>query len=182
MPRLRLPPGRHTYAVRDEGEAEAPSRKRSLTKEEWEAKEARRERGLQLSTFCLQSMAWILLTFYATDYLPPLSIRLTIGLQAPRNDQYLVGYLVLGLLCLLIAIGFGAFYRPRIARSTYSWRWFLFPTVVALFLIPAQGENELLTRAVEAACLLVGIGLGELTSGWFRRSRRPAEQGRAAGS
>jgi hypothetical protein len=182
MPRPSLPPGRHTYAVRDEGGAEAPSGKRPLTKEEWGAREERRGRGLQLSTFCLQSMSWILLTFYATDYLPPLSIRLTIGLQAPRSGQYLVGYVVLGLVCLLIAIGFGAFYRPRIARSRYSWRWFFFPTVVALFLIPAQGENELLTRAVEAACLLVGIGLGELTSGWFRRSRRSAEPGRAAGS
>jgi hypothetical protein len=168
--------------MRDEGGAGAPSRKPPLTKEEWEARDERRQRGLQLSTFCLQSMSWILLTFYATDYLPPLSIRLTIGLHAPRSDQYLVGYLVLGLLCLLIAIGFGAFYRPTIARSRYSWRWFLFPTLVALFLIPAQGENELLTRAVEAACLLAGIGLGELTSGSFRRSRPSAEPGRAAGS
>jgi hypothetical protein len=127
-------------------------------------------------------MSWILLTFYATDYLPPLSIRLTIGLQAPRDSQYLVGYLALGIICLLIAIGFGAFYRPRIARSRYAWRWFLLPTVVALFLIPIQGENEMLTRGVEAACLIAGIGIGELLWGWVRRSRHAPAAGRAVES
>jgi hypothetical protein len=168
--------------VRDEGGGEARGGKRALAKDEWEAREERRRRGLNLSTFCLQSMSWILLTFYATDYLPPLSIRLTIGLQAPRASQYVVGYLALGMICLLIAIGFGAFYRPRLVRSRYTWRWFLFPTVVALFLIPIQGENEMLTRGVEAACLLAGIGIGELTAGWVRRSRHAPSAGRAAES
>ena len=150
--------------------------------EELAAKEERRRRGLQVSTFCLHSMAWVLLTFYATDYLPPLSIRLTVGLSAARSSQYLVGYVTLSLVCLLLGAGFASFYQPRIAHSRYPWRWLLFPMVVALILIPAQGENELLTRGVEAACLLLGLAVGQVVTASLRRSRRSSGRSRAAAS
>jgi hypothetical protein len=125
-------------------------------------------------------MAWILATFYATDYLPPLAIRFTVGLHQSAVTQYLVGYLVLGLLCAGIAIGFGCLYGPRIRASRYSWRWFVFPVAVALLLIPAQGSNELLTRVVEAVCLVGGIALGESLSRPLRRFLRRPARGRLA--
>jgi hypothetical protein len=151
-----------------------------LTHAEARAKEERRARSLQVSTFCLHSMAWILATFYATDYLPPLAIRLTVGLRQTALAQYLVGYLVLGLLCVLLAIGFGSLYGPRIRTSRFSWRWFVFPVALALLLIPAQGSNELLTRAIEAVCLVSGIALGESLSRPLRRLLRRPTQGRLA--
>ncbi|MHB1625075.1 MAG: hypothetical protein ACYCUC_07595 [Candidatus Dormibacteria bacterium] len=154
--------------------------KRPLTPEERAAKEERRRRGLRVSTFCLHSMGWVLLTFYATDYLPPLSIRATVGLSAARGSQYLVGYVTLSLVCLLLGAGFASFYHPRIAGSRYPWRWFLFPVLMALILIPAQGENELLTRGVEVTCLLVGLAAGQLGTASLTRSRRSSGQGRAA--
>ena len=58
-----------------------------LTREEARAKEERRLRSLQVSTICLHSMGWILATFYATDYLPPLLIRLTVGLHQPARGR-----------------------------------------------------------------------------------------------
>ena len=125
---------------------------------------------------CLHALTWILLTFYATDYLPPLAIRFIIGLHQAAFAQYLVGYLVLGLLCLGLATGFGRLYGHRISASRYPWRWFLFPLALALLLIPAQGANELLTRAVEAVGLVAGIALGQRFS---RPLRRPA-RGRLA--
>jgi hypothetical protein len=139
------------------------------------AKEERRVRSLQVSTFCLHTMAWILAIFYATDYLPPLAIRFTVGLRQTALAQYVIGYLVLGLLCFLLATGFGGLYGPRIGNSRFAWRWFVFPVALALLLIPAQGANELLTRAVEALCLVSGIALGESLSRPLRRwLRRPA--------
>ncbi|HEY6538140.1 MAG TPA: hypothetical protein VI138_03760 [Candidatus Dormibacteraeota bacterium] len=151
-----------------------------LTEEEARAKEERRRRSLQVSSFCLQAMAWILLTFYATDYLPPLLVRLTVGLRQPDSLQYLVGYLGLGAICLALAVGFGCYYGPRIRASRYPWRWYLFPTALALLLIPSQGANELLTRAVEAVCLVPGIGLGLGLSRPWRRWRRRPVPGRVA--
>lgn len=120
-------------------------------------------------------MAWILVTFYATDYLPPLLIRATVGLRQSAVLQYLVGYLVLGALCLCLATAFGCLYGPRIRTGTYSWRWYLFPVLLALLLIPAQGVNEWLTRGVEALCLMLGIALGVgISQPWRRWRRRPA--------
>jgi len=125
-------------------------------------------------------MGWILVTFYATDYLPPLVIRLTVGLHQPAVLQYLIGYLVLGLICLALAVGFGCLYGLRVQASGYRWRWYLFPVALALVLIPAQGANELLTRAVEAVCLVAGIALGVgLSQPWRNWRRRPA-RGRVA--
>ena len=126
-------------------------------------------------------MVWTLVTFYATDYLPPLVIRLTVGLHQPALLQYLTGYLVLGLICVGLASGFGCLYGPRISASRYSWRWYVFPVVLALLLIPAQGANELLSRAVEAVCLVPGIALGVSLSRPSRRGRRRRRApGRAA--
>jgi hypothetical protein len=144
------------------------------------AKEERRARSLQVSTFCLHAMAWILATFYATDYLPPLAIRFTVGLRQTVLAQYLVGYLVLGSLCLLLATGFGIVYGPRIRKSRFAWRWFVFPVALGLLLIPAQGSNELLTRAVEAICLVGGIALGASLSPPLRRWLRRPARGRLA--
>ncbi|MFZ0168157.1 MAG: hypothetical protein WAL64_01895 [Candidatus Dormiibacterota bacterium] len=156
-------------------------RRAPLTLAEARAKEERRVRSLQVSTFCLHTMAWILAAFYATDYLPPLAIRFTVGLRQTAFAQYLVGYLVLGLLCLVLATGFGGLYGPRISSSRFAWRWFVFPVALALLLIPAQGSNELLTRAVEALCLVSGIALGESLSHPLRRwLRRPARGRQAA--
>ncbi|MFZ0995705.1 MAG: hypothetical protein WAO09_06980 [Candidatus Dormiibacterota bacterium] len=157
-----------------------PGRRPPLTMAQARAKEERRVRSLQVSTFCLHSMAWILVTFYATDYLPPLAIRLTVGLRQTALAQYLVGYLVLGLLCLVLASGFGILYGPRIRKSRFAWRWFVFPVALALLLIPAQGSNELLTRAVEALCLVSGIALGESLSRLLRRWLRRPARGRLA--
>jgi len=152
------------------------------TAAELAAKAERRRRGMQVSTICLHSMSWVLLAFYATDYLPPLSIRLTVGLTASRATQYLVGYLALGTICLVLGVAFGSFYQERIARSRYSWRWFFFPGAAALLLIPAQGESELLTRLVEAVFLLGGLALGRLVPKPVRRSRRPVSADRGAES
>lgn len=152
------------------------------TQAEEAAKAERRRRGLAVSTFCLHSMIWVLLTFYATDYLPPLAIRLTVGLEASSATQYLVGYVALGTVCLLLGISFGIFYRERIAASRYSWRWYFFPGAVAILLIPAQGENELLTRLVEAVFLLSGLALGRSVPGPVRRSRRSASVNRGGES
>ncbi|MGH7608520.1 MAG: hypothetical protein ACREOD_01050 [Candidatus Dormibacteria bacterium] len=137
--------------------------------EEARAKAERRRRGLQVSTVCLHGMAWILVTFYATDYLPPLAIRLTVGVSSPRPGQYLLGYAVLGAICLILGGVFGRLYRQRIAASRYRWRWVVFPAVLALLLIPSQGFNEWLTRLVELACVVGGIGAGAA----FSRPARP---------
>lgn len=148
-----------------------------VTREEAQAKAERRYRSVQLSTFCLHIMAWILATFYATDYLPALYVRFTVGLDQPAWLQFLSGYLILSVICVVLAITFGCCYGPRIKASRYSWRWYVFPVVLALVLIPAQGSNELLTRAVEAVCLVPGIALGVgLSRPWrrWRRRRRPA--------
>ncbi|MGH7692233.1 MAG: hypothetical protein ACREOA_05970 [Candidatus Dormibacteria bacterium] len=131
-----------------------------LTPEEHEAREHLRQRSLHVSTFCLHSMAWILAAFYATDYLPPLAIRFTVGLRQAAATQYLVGYLVLAAICLLLATAFGWFYGPRVRASRYVWRWYLFPVLVAVLLMPSQGISDLLTKAVEVVCLVPGIALG----------------------
>ncbi len=152
------------------------------TEEEARAKAERRYRSLQVSTFCLHALAWILVTFYATDYLPPLFVKFTIGVNEPAVAQYLAGYLILSAICLVLSISFGCFYGRPISTSRYSWRWYVFPVILALVLIPAQGSNELLTRAVEAVCLVPGIWLGVAVSRpWQRRRlrRRPA-RGRVA--
>ncbi|HUY53879.1 MAG TPA: hypothetical protein VMV23_01830 [Candidatus Nanopelagicaceae bacterium] len=151
-----------------------------LTPAELAAKEDRRRRGLQVSTFCLHTTAWVVLTYYATDYLPPLSIRLTVGLTSPRDTQYLVGYTTLSLICLLLGAAFAGLYRPRIAASRYPWRWFLAPLVVALILIPSQGANGLLTKLVEAACLTLGLAVGQLLAPALRPSPGSSERDPAA--
>jgi len=51
---------------------------------------------------------------------------------------------------------------------------------LALLLIPAQGSNELLTRAIEALCLVGGIALGESLSRPLRRWLRRPPRGRLA--
>lgn len=117
---------------------------------------------------CLHALTWILVTFYATDYLPPLAIRFSVGLRQTALTQYLVGYLTLGLLCTGLGTGFGCLYGGRISASRYPWRWYVFPVALALALIPAQGANELLTRAVETVCLVAGIAGGRRFS-WPRR-------------
>jgi MFS family permease len=151
-----------------------------LTEDEARAKAERRYRSVQVSTFCLHAMAWILATFYATDYLPALFVRLVVGLNQATVLQFLAGYLILGVICALLAISFGCFYGPRIRQSRYSWRWYFFPVVLALVLIPAQGSNELLTRAIEAVCLVPGIVLGVGVSQPWRRWRRRPARGRVA--
>ncbi|MGH7640706.1 MAG: hypothetical protein ACREOL_07370 [Candidatus Dormibacteria bacterium] len=154
-------------------------RRKPLSREEEEVKEDLRRRSLQVSTFCLHGMAWILLAFYATDYLPPLAVRFSVGLGSPAVSQYLVGYLALGILCLLLGVAFGVFYGARIYRSRYHWRWYVFPVLVAVVLIPVQGSNELFSRLVEALCLLVGIRFGALAGRLrFRRRRRQPGPGR----
>ncbi|MGH7643344.1 MAG: hypothetical protein ACRENX_10115 [Candidatus Dormibacteria bacterium] len=150
------------------------------TPEETEAKLERRRRSLRVSTFCLHALTWILATFYATDYLPALFVRATVGVNQAALPQYLAGYLLLGVICLVLAIAFGCYYGPHIKASRYSWRWYVFPVALALLLIPAQGSNELLTRAVEAACLIPGIALGGALSQPWRRRRRPARDRVAA--
>jgi len=159
-----------------------PGRQAPVTEAKARDQDERRRRSLKVSTLCLHAMAWVLLTFYATDYLPALAIRFSVGLRVSRLDQYVVGYIVLSLICLALAMGFGVLYQPRISASRYSWRWLVFPVAVALWLIPAQGANELLTRAVEALCLAGGIALGEGVSRPLRRRwRRPAPGRVAAG-
>lgn len=144
------------------------------------AKAERRRRSVQLSTFCLHTMAWILVTFYATDYLPALFVRWVVGLNQIALFQYVTGYLILGAICVLLATSFGCWYGPAIRKSVYSWRWYVFPVALALILIPAQGSNELLTRAVEAGCLVPGIALGVgVSQPWRRWWQRPA-RGRVA--
>lgn len=139
---------------------------------ETRAKAELRRRSLQVSTFCIHTMAWVLLAFYATDYLPPLAIRGTVGLASPRLQQYLVGYAALCGLCLLLAATFGALYERHFRLSRYSWRWVVFPILVALFLIPAQGANEWLTRVLELAFLGLGMALGLRIGPALRRRRR----------
>ncbi len=153
---------------------------RALSPLEARDKAELRRRSLQVSTFCLHAMAWVLVVFYATDYLPPLAVRGTVGLRSPASAQYLDGYLALGLLCALLGASFGALYRRRIRASRYSWRWFVFPILVALLLIPAQGAEEWLSRGVELICLLLGIGAG-IRLGPRLRPRRPPAGGPWAG-
>jgi len=151
------------------------------TPEELAAKAARRRRGIQISTFCLHGMAWVVLTYYSTDYLPPLSIRGLVGLEAARPLQFLVGYLTLSVVCLLLGLGFGNFYASRIAASRYPWRWFLFPLAVAIVLIPPQGNVELLSASLEVVFLLGGMILGQRIPCPLRRSRPRYSAGPGAG-
>ena len=130
------------------------------TPEELAAKAARRRRGVQVSTFCLHGMAWVVLTYYSTDYLPPLAIRGLVGLDAAQPVQFLVGYVTLSVVCALLGLGFGTLYAGRMAASRYPWRWFLFPLIVAIVLIPPQGNVELLSASLELIFLLGGMLLG----------------------
>jgi len=161
-------------------EAAGAADKPQLTPAELAAKEARRRRGLQVSSFCLHTTAWGVLTYYATDYLPPLSIRLTVGLASPRATQYLIGYTALSLICLLLGAAFAGLYRPRMVASRYPWRWYLGPLLVALILIPSQGANGLLTKLVEAACLALGLAVGQLVAPALRPSPGSSERDPAA--
>lgn len=158
----------------------SPAPETTLTPEQLAAKDEARRRALKVSTFCLHAMAWVVLTYFATDYLPPISIRLTVGLGAPASTQYLVGYIALGLTCGLLGAGFAGVYRPQITASRYPWRWFLFPLAVALVLIPAQGESQLLSKLVEAGFLIIGLAAGQLLAASLRQSRRSSGRGRAA--
>ena len=153
-----------------------------VLEEEARAKAERRRRGLQLTNFVMHSTFWVLLTYFATDYLPPLTIRGTVGLVAPREIQFLIGYLALSVVCLLLGVGFGNFYKPRVAASRYPWRWYLFPLVVAVVLIPPQGNSTLLSSLIEALCLLAGAVLGTALPLWVRRSRRSARSDPAVDS
>ena len=150
------------------------------TSEELAAKAARRRRGIQISTFCLHGMAWVVLTYYSTDYLAPLSIRGLVGLEAPRPLQFLVGYTTLSVVCVLLGLGFGNFYASRMAASRYPWRWILFPLVVAIVLIPPQGNIEFLSASLEAMCLLGGLIVGQRIQGPLRRAQPRYPQGPSA--
>ena len=121
----------------------------------------------------MHALAWLLAAFYATDYLPPLSIRLSVGLSAPARTQYLVGYLTLGVVALGLGTGLGWMYARLIRRSRYPWRWVVFPTLVATLLVPPQGADLLLTKVVAAVMAAFGIMLGY---GW-RRSRHRGQKG-----
>ena len=144
------------------------------------AKAERRRRGLQLSNFIIHATFWVLLTYFATDYLPPLTIRALGGAHASPASQYLIGYTALSAVCLLLGLGFGNFYKPRIAASRYPWRWYLFPLIVAVVLIPPQGRSTLLSSLIEAACLLGGAVLGSIAPRYLRRSRPGSPPGPGA--
>ncbi len=131
------------------------------------AREERLRKSRQLTAISVHALAWLLATFYATDYLPPLSIRLSVGLSAPARTQYLVGYFTLGAVALGLGTGLGGMYARLIRCSRYPWRWVVFPTLVAALLVPPQGADLLLTKVVVAAMAATGILLGY---GW-RRSR-----------
>jgi hypothetical protein len=133
------------------------------------AREERRRKSRQLTSISVYSLGWLLAAFYATDFLPPLSIRLSVGLSAPARTQYLVGYLALAAVALWLGTGFGWMYEALILRSRYPWRWVVFPTVVAVLLVPPQGTDLLLTKLVAAIMAALGIVLGY---GWRRGRRR----------
>ncbi len=131
-----------------------------------------RARSAQASRVILHTLIWVLVVFYATDYLPPLAVRGLAPAGTGPVRVYATGYLVLALVCVLHGLAFGLRYGPAIIRSRYPQRWLIFPTVLAVLLIPAQGWNEWLTRAVEVAACLVGIGVGLRShSRWRWRSR-----------
>lgn len=132
-----------------------------------------RRRSLKVSRASLHGLAWLLLTFYATDYLPALTIRATVGLSAPIASQYLMGYVALGLVCLVVGAGFGAMYAPSVSASKYPWRWVLFPLIVAMVLIPTQGADQLLSKGVELVALLGGEAVGLRLSARVRRRLPP---------
>ena len=131
------------------------------------ARDERLRKSHQLTAISVHALAWLLAAFYATDYLPPLSIRLSVGLSSPARTQYLVGYLTLGAVALGLGTGLGGMYARLIRCSRYPWRWVVFPTLVAALLVPPQGADLLLTKVVVAAMAATGILLGY---GW-RRSR-----------
>ncbi len=137
------------------------------------AREERRRKSRQLTSISVHSLGWLLAAFYATDFLPPLSIRLSVGLSAPARTQYLVGYLALAAVALGLGTGFGWMYESLIRRSRYPWRWVVFPTLVAVLLVPPQGADLLLTKVVAAVMAALGIVLGY---GW-RRGRRRGQVG-----
>lgn len=128
-----------------------------------------RQRSLRVSRALLHLVVWLPLTFYATDYLPPLAIRGTVGTSSPAAGQYLVGYLALGTVCLALGIAFGLVYAPSVGATRYPWRWVVFPLVVALVLIPTQGADQLLSKAVEAVALMAGEAVGLRLSADVRR-------------
>ena len=148
--------------------------------EEARAKAERRRRGLGLTNFLMHATFWVVLTYFATDYVPPLAIRGTVGLHAPTSVQFLMGYLALSAVCLLLGAAFGNFYKSRIAASRYPWRWYLFPLIVAVVLIPPQGKSTLLSSLIEASCLLAAALLGAAAPPWFRRLPSGAPPGPAA--
>ncbi len=137
------------------------------------AREERRRKSRQLTSISVHSLGWLLAAFYATDFIPPLSIRLSVGLSAPASTQYLVGYLALAAVALGLGAGFGWMYEGLIRHSRYPWRWVVFPTLVAVLLIPPQGADLLLTKVVAAVMAAFGIMLGY---GW-RRSRHRGQKG-----
>ena len=130
-------------------------------------------RSAQASRAILHTLCWVLVVFYATDYLPPLAVRwLGPGDGAPLR-VYLVGYCALAVVCGALGTAFALRYRRAIAASRYPQRWLIFPTVLAVLLIPAQGWNEWLTRAVEVGACLAGLGTGlRSRNRWRWRSRR----------
>ncbi len=138
------------------------------------AREERLRKSQKLTSISVHALGWLLATYYATDFLPPLSIRLSVGLSAPTRVQYLVGYLALGAVSLGLALGFGWMYHGQVRRSRYPWRWVVFPTLVAVLLVPPQGAELLLTKVVVGAVAGLGILLGY---GWraSRVRRRPGE-------
>ncbi|MDA8394504.1 MAG: hypothetical protein M0T72_04545 [Candidatus Dormibacteraeota bacterium] len=150
------------------------------------AREERLRKSRQLTSISVHSLGWLVATYYATDFIPPLSIRLSVGLSAPTRLQFLVGYLALGAVALGLGSGFGWMYAGLIRRSRYPWRWVVFPTLVAVLLVPPQGADLLLTKVVVAAMAAIGILLGY---GWRASrvrgrpgGREPARPGSAGGS
>ncbi|HUY97946.1 MAG TPA: hypothetical protein VMW47_10090 [Verrucomicrobiae bacterium] len=135
-----------------------------------------RARSAQASRVILHALGWVLVVFYATDYLPPLAVRWLAAGPADRVRLYLVGYCALGLICWGLGAAFGGGYRRAIRASRYPQRWLVFPTVLAVLLIPAQGWNEWLSRGVEVVACLAGIHTGlwlRSRSRWRWRSRSP---------
>ncbi len=147
------------------------------------ARAERRQRTAQASTATLHTLGWVLVGFYSTDYLPPLAVRALVPGSGPSLRLYLTGYCTLAAVCLLLGLAFGWRYRAAIQRSRFPWRWAVFPTALALLLIPAQGLNEWLTRLVEAVSLVSGLSAGRALPLTYASVRaRLRREARATGS
>ena len=144
------------------------------------ARAERRQRTAQASTAVLHTLGWVLVAFYSTDYLPSLAVRTLAPGRGPSLGLYLTGYGALATVCLVLGTVFGWRYRAAIRRSGFPWRWAVFPTTLALLLIPAQGANEWLTRLVEAIALVAGLGAGRALPLTYESARARLRRGSTA--